>query len=130
MSATQSGDDPRAAIDAVNREFVQAFVRKDAASIASLYTVDGKLLPPIGDDVAGRDAITRHWREAMSIGVRKVETTELEIYGEMAHEVGRYWIERPDASEADAGMYIVIWKREAGVWRMHRDIWNIRRTST
>jgi hypothetical protein len=55
-----------------------------------------------------------------------IETTELEVYGDMAHEVGRYTVEAADASEADAGMYIVLWKREGSVWRMHRDIWNTR----
>jgi ketosteroid isomerase-like protein len=126
MSAMQAPDDPRSAIDAINRAFVEAFVRKDSAAIASLYTANGQLFPPRHDFVGGRAAIARYWQEAMKIGTRKLETTELEIYGEMAHEVGRYTIEAPDAREADAGMYIVIWKLESGVWKMHRDIWNAR----
>jgi uncharacterized protein (TIGR02246 family) len=128
MSATQLPDDPRSAIDATNSDFVKAFIRKDPAAIAALYTVDGQLFPPGSDFVTGKSAIARYWQEAMKIGIRRLETTELEIYGEMAHEVGRYTIESPDASEADAGMYIVVWKREGSVWRMHRDIWNTRRT--
>ena len=118
--------DARSAIQRVNREFVAAFSRKDAAAIAALYTVEGQLLPPRSNAVAGRAAIASYWHEAMKIGIRRLETTELEIYADRAHEVGRYIVEVPDASAAEAGMYIVIWQCEAGAWRMHRDIWNTR----
>lgn len=127
MSATQVPNDPHSAIDVVNRDFVNLFSRRDAAAIANLYTSNGQLLPPGSDIVSGRTAIAGYWRKTMEVGIRKLETTELEIYGDMAHEVGRYTVERPDASEADAGMYIVIWRLEGGAWRMHRDIWNRRR---
>ena len=125
MSATQG--DARSAIDAVNRGFMTAFIRKDPAAVAALYTLDGQLLPPRSDFVTGRSAIARYWQEAMKIGIRNLETTELEIHGESAFEVGRYTVEASDGSEADAGMYIVVWKLEDGTWRMHRDIWNSRR---
>jgi ketosteroid isomerase-like protein len=116
--------DPQSAIDAINRDFVEAFVRRDSAAIAALYTTNGQLLPPQSDLITGRSAVARYWQEAMKIGIRRLETIELEIYGEMAHEVGRYIVEAPDGIEADAGMYIVIWRVEGDAWRMHRDIWN------
>jgi uncharacterized protein (TIGR02246 family) len=124
MSTTQISADPRSAIDAANRAFGEAFARKDPAAIASLYTVDGHLLPPRSAVIGGRAAIARYWQEAMKMGIRRLQTSELEIYGPMAHEVGRYSIVAPDTSEADAGLYIVIWKFDGGVWRMHHDIWN------
>jgi uncharacterized protein (TIGR02246 family) len=126
MSATEAPDHSRSAIDAINRDFVEAFVRKDSAAVASLYTVNGQLLPPRSDFVSGRVAIARYWHEAMKIGTRKLETKDLEIYREIAHEVGRYTVVAPDENEVAAGMYIVIWKFEGGVWKMHRDIWNTR----
>jgi ketosteroid isomerase-like protein len=126
MSSTQGPDDPGSAIGSINRDFVEAFARKDSAAIASIYTVDGQLLPPRSEFVTGRAAIARYWQEAMKIGIRRLETTELEAYGTMAHEVGRYTVEAPDSSVVETGMYVVIWKRDAGIWRMHRDIWNSR----
>jgi ketosteroid isomerase-like protein len=27
-------------------------------------------------------------------------------------------------TEADRGKYIVIWKNQGGLWKLHRDIWN------
>jgi uncharacterized protein (TIGR02246 family) len=126
MTSMQNPGDARAAIERVNREFVAAFIRKDAAAIAALYTVQGKLLPPRSDFVVGRAAIASYWHEAMKIGIRKLETTELDIYANTAHEVGRYIVETPGAGVAEAGLYIVIWQCEGGIWRMHRDIWNTR----
>jgi hypothetical protein len=32
-----------------------------------------------------------------------------------------------DGSILDTGKYIVIWKRENGAWKWHRDIWNSSR---
>jgi uncharacterized protein (TIGR02246 family) len=126
MSATLLPDDPRSAIEALNHDFMEAFIRRDPAAIAALYTMKAQLLPPRSDFVTGRAAIARYWQEAMKIGIRKLETTELEIYGDMAHEVGRYTVDAPDATKAEAGMYIVLWRREGSAWRMHRDIWNTR----
>jgi ketosteroid isomerase-like protein len=28
-----------------------------------------------------------------------------------------------NGSVADAGKYIVIWKKDGGTWKLHRDIW-------
>jgi uncharacterized protein (TIGR02246 family) len=118
--------DFRSALDAINHAFMDAFRRGDGAAIAALYTEDGQLLPPGCDAVTGRAGIARYWQEAMKIGVRKLETTEVEVYGPIAHEVGRYAIEASDGKEAAVGMYIVVWKFESGVWKMHRDVWNSR----
>jgi uncharacterized protein (TIGR02246 family) len=123
-----SQTDFRSALDATNHAFMDAFRRRDGAAIAALYTENGQLLPPGCDAITGRAGIARYWQEAMKIGLRKLETTEVEVYGPIAHEVGRYAIETPDGNEAAAGMYIVVWKFESGAWKMHRDVWNSRAT--
>ena len=117
----------RSAIDAINRDFMSAFSRKDGAAVAALYTMTGQLLPPGRDVITGSQAIANYWQEKMKIGIRKLETTELEVYGSAAHEVGCYLIAADDGSEADRGQYLVVWKYENGAWKMHRDIWNSRR---
>jgi ketosteroid isomerase-like protein len=91
MSTRQATVDPRSAIGAANRDFMEAYMRGDAAGVAALYTVNGQLLPPRSDFITGRAAIAGYWQEAMNIGTRKLETTELEFQGEIAHEVGRYY---------------------------------------
>ena len=31
---------------------------------------------------------------------------------------------KPSKSQATAGRYVVVWKRQNGHWKIHRDIWN------
>ena len=118
--------DIRTEIAACNKHFVDAFGRGDAAGLANLYTVGGQLLPPNSDAVAGRDAIRAFWQGAMDLGLKeaKLETIEVEGSGEAAIEVGRYSLRIAGGQIADAGKYVVVWKKEGGAWKLHRDIWN------
>jgi len=52
-----------------------------------------------------------------------LETLELEAHDETAHEVGRYTLKAAGGQVTDTGKYLVIWKREGGSWKLHRDIW-------
>ena len=54
----------------------------------------------------------------------KLETIETERYGDTASEIGRYILEGEGNQVLDRGKYIVIWKREADQWKIHRDIFN------
>ena len=60
----------------------------------------------------------------MNIGIKEavLETIEAEDLGDTAIEGGRYRLLVANGSVADAGKYIVIWKREGGTWKLHRDI--------
>jgi ketosteroid isomerase-like protein len=51
-------------------------------------------------------------------------TLEVEAHGDTAHEVGTWAVKGADGAAVDTGRYIVIWKKEGGAWRLHRDIWN------
>jgi len=118
--------DLRADIIAANKQFMEAFGRRDAAGLASLYTMKGQLLPPNGEVVAGRDAIRTFWQSAMDLGLTeaRLEPVEVEAYGETAVEVGKYTLRAGRGQVADTGKYVVIWKTESGTWKLHRDIWN------
>jgi hypothetical protein len=62
----------------------------------------------------------------MGIKAAKLETLELERYGDTAHEVVRYTLSGTGGQTLDQGKYGVIWKKEANQWKLHRDIWNSR----
>jgi uncharacterized protein (TIGR02246 family) len=123
--ATESTTDIRAAITAANRQFVGAFQRGDAAGMAGMYTPDGQLLPTNSDFVTGTAAIQAFWQAVMNMGLNQatLETVEVEGHGDTAHEVGRYTL-GAGGQVLDQGKYIVIWKRQGGQWKLHRDIWN------
>ena len=114
------------AIAAVNQAFMTHFNGGDAAGVASLYTENGQFLPPNSDFVSGRPAIQATFQTFMDMGIKgiKLETVELEGYGNTASEVGRYTLEGADGQTLDQGKFIVIWKLESGQWRLHRDIIN------
>ena len=124
MSSATTAADASMDIDLGNRRFMEAFRRGDGAAIAALYTADGQLLPAHSDAIKGGAAIQRFWQGLIDRGVKEaiLETTETETLGETAYEVGKY-IMKTQGQVADSGKYVVVWKREEGRWKLHRDIW-------
>ena len=116
----------REAIAAANDRFGEAFRRGSAADLAAAYTPDGRLLPPNFPPVDGTDAIRAFWGAVLEMGIRdaRLESIEVEAFGDTAVEVGRYHLYVEGGAEANNGKYVVIWKKLAGGWRLHRDIWN------
>ncbi len=114
------------AIVAADETFMTTFSRGDAAGIAALYTENGQFLPPNSDFVTGKQAIQATFQAIMDMGIKaiKIETIEVEGYGDTASEVGRYTLEGEGGQVLDQGKFIVIWKQEAGQWKLHRDIIN------
>ena len=76
--------------------------------------------------MTGKQAIQATFQAFMDTGVKaiKLETIEVEGYGDTASEVGRYILEGEGGQVLDQGKFIVIWKQEAGQWKVHRDIIN------
>lgn len=113
-------------IAAENERFMRAFKQADAAGVAALYSEDGQLLPPGAPAASGWDAIRLFWQAAMDSGIHaaQLETVELEDHGETVIELGRYTLCGAAEQSLDQGKYMVIWKREHGVWKLYRDIFN------
>ncbi len=124
--------DTRAAIDAANQNLMANFGRQDSAGMDSLYTDDGQLLPANSDVVNGGAGIQAFWQGAFNMGLREavLETTELEDHGQTAIEVGRHMFKTEGGTLADQGKYIVIWKNDGSVWKLHRDIWTTNQPTT
>ena len=115
----------RAAIESGNRAFIEAFLRGDALAVADLYTEDAQVIPPGGEVTSGRPAIATFWRTVMDAGVDDLtlDTTEVESAGDLACEVGAVRVVGKNG-QVTAGRYVVVWKRQNGHWKLHRDIWN------
>jgi uncharacterized protein (TIGR02246 family) len=115
----------KASMEAANKNWMKAFKNADATAIAGLYTTRGQLLPANSHVVEGTVAIRDFWRSVMNMGIKEavLETIEAEDLGDTAIEGGRYRLLVANGSVADAGKYIVIWKKEGGTWKLHRDIW-------
>ena len=124
--AARQGSGIRGDIEKQNAAFVAALGKGDTAALAKLYSADAQAFPPNQEVVTGPAAIQKMWEGAISMGVKsaKLETTEVEAHGNMAHETGTYVMMGADGKTLDRGKYLVIWKKEGNAWKLHRDMWN------
>jgi ketosteroid isomerase-like protein len=62
----------------------------------------------------------------MDMGIKeaKLEIVEVEGHGDTAIEGSTFTLHGEGGQLLDRGKYIVIWKREEGQWKLHRDIFN------
>ena len=112
------------AIKAVNQLFQEYVAEGNADALTMLFTEDGMSMQPNTNPFVGHDAI-REAHAAMlatGVGALRLTTDELQVFGDTAHEVGRYVTETADGGHIDHGKYVAIWKRIDGEWKLHRDI--------
>lgn len=125
-SCNQEPTDVSGEIKEANKGFMEAFNKGDANALAQNYTSNAKLYPTNSDVIEGQEAIEGFWNTAMNMGIKKaqLETITAEGYGNTAIEEGRYKLYVEGDQMVDQGKYIVTWKKEAGKWKLHQDIWN------
>ena len=128
-SLTRAVPPVRDAIVAAGARFMTAFRSGDAAAVAACYTRDAQLLPANSDAVAGTEAITAFWRDILAAGIAdaRLETIDVESQGDLAVEQGRYALTGAAGGRVDEGKYLVLWHRDGGEWKLHRDIWTTSR---
>jgi len=116
----------RASIEASNKQFMDAFSRRDAAAIGLLYAEDGQVLPPAARPLEGRDAIAAMWQSVLALPIAAVQlqTVDVGVGESTAWEVGRYTMVGNDGNPTETGKYAVIWKHDEAGWKIYRDIWN------
>jgi ketosteroid isomerase-like protein len=73
-----------------------------------------------------RAAIQKVMQGLIDAGAKELPlaTVEVEAHGDTAWEVGTWTLKGKDGAELDHGKSVAIWKKEAGGWKLHRDIWN------
>ena len=126
----ESVRDARAAIEAANAKFSEAFARGDAKALAAMYTPDAIAFPPDSEMIRGNEAIGNFWKTTRDNGVQSATLTTVDVgrSGDVAYEVGKVSLTiQPVGKEPTtaAAKYVVIWKRQFdGSWKLHRDIWN------
>ena len=123
---TTSATNSHALIHALAVNIKSAFRQGDAAGIANFYSDDGMLLPTGFDFVHGRQDITTFWQDTINMGIRNfdLDIIELDQHDDTIIELSRYTLSDENDQVVDHGKGMVIWKCEAGCWKIHRDIWN------
>ena len=119
------GGGARAGIEAGNKAFMAAVDKGDAAGVAACYTADAKVMPPNTEAVAGTKDIAAMFQGLAKDGLKiALSTGEVFDGGDSATEIGTYVVSDAKGTPLDTGKYIVLWKKDGGTWKLHRDIWN------
>ncbi len=125
----ESPQEVKDAILAVEKQYDEAFNKRDPAALASLYSEDAQIHAPDKEVIKGRQNIERHWKEEMKISTaagekNSGETTEVLAFGEVAHETGHWVAKKSNGTISSHGKYFVLWKKQGSRWMLHREIWN------
>jgi ketosteroid isomerase-like protein len=124
-SLTAAADDLRKSIEANNAGLIQDLLRGDAKAVAERYTADATVFPPGAKPATGTAAIEAFWMASITAGIEDIElvTGTVESAAGLAYEDGVIALTNADGATSRAH-YVVVWKRVAGEWKLHRDIWN------
>lgn len=108
-----------------NKHLMKAFEAGDSVEVGDSYTTDGGLMVPNRPTIYGRENIIHYFSKVMSGAMSKINLNTVKIWGDstLLVEEGTYKISDKKKNSLDKGKYIVLWKQEAGNWKMYRDIW-------
>ena len=114
-----------ASITQSNENFMKSFKTGDSVGVVSCYTTDAKIMAAGMPTIKGSDDIKHYINHSMEKGIKKIDITTLNIWGDssIVAEEGTYNLSDSAGKRIDKGKYIVLWKQEAGNWKMFRDIW-------
>lgn len=105
--------------------FQEAFNKRDAASLAMVYTEDARLMPFNAPMTTGRAGIQSFWQAGFNRGLSHIEKTpiDVQILGDTAIEMSRYLVTLGERKVQ--GKDMLVWRRGSdGKWRIAADIWN------
>ena len=114
-----------ASIAQSNQAFMKSFKAGDSVAVANCYTTDAKTMASHLPSQKGKDAIMHFISQVIKKGYRDFNLSTTKIWGDssIVAEEGIYNISDTAGKQVDKGKYIVLWKQEAGNWKMFRDIW-------
>src|SRR5664279_336701 len=114
-----------ASIAQSNQSFMKSFKTGDSIGVSNCYTTDAKTMAANMPPIIGREDIKHFISETMRHGIKFFDISTVKVWGDssMVAEEGTYKISDSTEKQVDKGKYIVLWKPEAGNWKMFRDIW-------
>lgn len=119
-------DNAKKEIDDANRAFVNLFNGGDSNGLANMFTVDGKSMEPNEPAFIGRSQIQTHYSSLMKTGANKLELLTTGLWGDenLLAEEGEFMFISNEDKLLDKGKYLVLWKKEDGMWKLFRDCYN------
>jgi len=113
-------------IEAANDAIGEIISKGDSVGMAAAYSIDGSVMFSNMPSIKGKDQLTTVWGSYIRAGLSKIDLTTLEVWGDENYitEEGLFEIKTKDDVQIDKGKYIVLWKKEDGKWKLHRDLSN------
>jgi ketosteroid isomerase-like protein len=114
-----------ASILQANQRLIKSFKEKDSLKAVTCYSQDAKIMLAGQPSIEGTPNVISYISGLMDKGINKLDLKTEKIWGDSSilAEVGTYKISKGD-SLVDKGKYIVLWKPEAGNWKIFRDMRN------
>jgi ketosteroid isomerase-like protein len=124
----QQLEEARKAIIASNAIYSD-LANKGDGSILTRYTSDACLLPPNSAPICGRDNIQNFFKSGPKVHSKFIIQ---HIYGDgndFVTEESNYELFDLNNNKLDEGKVLVIWKKTADGWKMHRDMFSSNRAA-
>jgi ketosteroid isomerase-like protein len=115
------------AIQERSKIYSDAVNSKDSVGLANCYTTDAKLMGPNEKSAVGRAAIQKMVGQWMKSGMPagfSIETVDVWGNDEVLAAEENWTFKDKDGKILDQGKAIEIFKKEDGVWKLHRDCFN------
>ena len=112
-------------IEAADKEVINFILSGDSVGAANAYSKEGTLMADNMPALLGVDKISAFWGGFSKIAGGLTLTT-LEVWGDenFITEEGVFEVKGKDGNQLDKGKYLVLWKKEDGKWKLHRDLSN------
>lgn len=126
---TPPSEADRQAIANLPKQHDAALNRKDAASVAALFTDDAVIIPP-GRPFAGRDAIRQDLEQGIKKGFADHASTvdQIHVSGDLAWTTGEWSMTAPGPDNSRRkvhGNYSTVEQREGGAWKIRALTYNL-----
>lgn len=117
---------------AIRDRYIEAYVARDAAGLASLFTENCIVLPPDNPVIRGKAGIQAFYQEEFTQlhpSSLNIQAEEEVVFGDWGNGCGTWAVaatlKATGAAVAIEGKYANVVKRQAdGVWKIHRHTWN------
>ena len=113
-------------VEARAKVFVEALNTKDSVGLANCYTTDAKFMQPNDKTVEGRANIQKLFGMWMKGPMMQIRINTVEVWGDenMLAAENNWSFLNESGKTVDTGKSIEIYKKEDGVWKLHRDCYN------
>ena len=121
-----SSDSAKAIIAVRNTVYSNAVAKNDSAAFVNCYTDSFCLFAPNAPEICTKDGLGKFFSMMQQMGTKGLILTTKDVFcgKDIITETGTYNLQIANNQSVDKGKYMIVWKQDNGIWKMHRDIYN------